>query len=675
MGRCSKCIKRIIKQCDIFGILITFKIKNEDQYQSIHGGIASLIFIMFTLFYVLYQGIPFITRKNLEFIFSNKILDTQPYINLIDAHFYFGFGLRYQENSSPAIQDSEKYFNYSIILTEWNEGGDNIQNLQLGLKKCTKSDFLNNVNSTFEQNKINEMYCPILNDTFNYNIQGLFTDDYIKYIQLDIRLTEYGMNNFEEVRAFMQSTPIEMTIYFLDTGIDYRNKSNPLPLYINYVNRGLDLIFSKTTEIFLSTIEFSNDENFIINNPKKRIDGMLDRSEDSFHYIVSRINSQNNLVGKFIIKASPKVVVLERKYQKFPSFIAETSSMIENAYVILSFVLCIVEKEVVQNKLIHKMLKMKGSKNYDIKYFFTVFERKNINNNLMKMINQKNLLLKKTTTGVVDSNDKNTNILIKDNKNENDIENNKEKNSCDEKILKGKRIFNIKSNNFIYSSKREELNLGYQGKIINTNHKVSQSISVSSIPSQEIEEWNNTDNNNKNVSNEIYETKNNIMSPETNFYKIKTKSMMDVIEAEKDFPLFTIYSNFFSYFCFHCSKYQKRKYELIINAKKKINYYREIFNYIKAMHEIDLFKYCLLDKEQFIIFDYLSRPTYKVDGKKNDDLIYHEFEKEQNAFSKIGKKEIDKICDAYNVIRNKEELTFEDLKLLRLLNAEIDYLS
>ena len=671
MGLCSKFIKRIIKSCDIFGILIAFKIKNEDQYQSIHGGIASIIFIMFTLFYILYQGIPFVTRKNLEFIFSNKILDSKPSINLIDAHFYFGFGLRYQYNSSPAIDDSKKYFNYSILLTELDDGANNKQNLHLGIKKCTKSDFLNDVNSTFEQNEINEMFCPILNDTFNYSIEGLFTDDYIKYIQLEIRLTEYGMNNFEEVRRFMQKTPIEMSIYFLDTGIDYQNKSNPLPLYINYLYRGLDLIFSKTTEIFLSTIEFSNDENFIINNPKKSIDGMLDRSEDSFHYILSRIDSQNNLVGKFIIKASPKVVVLERKYQKFPSFIAETSSMIENAYVLLSFVLHIVEKEVVQNKLIHKMLKMKGSKNYDIKYFFTVFEKNNVNNNIMKLINQKNLLIKKTTIGGVDSNDKNTKMLIKENKKEN----NKENNLYDDKIIKGTKNINIKNNNFINSFEREEINLEYQEKKINNNKKVSQSISISSIPSQEIEEWNNTDNNNKNITNEIFDTKNTIMTPETNFYKVKTKSMLDRIEAEKDFPLFTIYSNFFSYFCYHCSKYQKRKYELIINAKKKINYYLEIFNYIKAMHEIDLFKYCLLDKEQFIIFDYLSRPPYKVDGKENDDLIYHEFEKEQNAFSKIGKNEIDKICNAYNIIRNKEDITFEDLKLLRLINAEIDYLS
>ena len=399
------------------------------------------------------------------------------------------------------------------------------------------------------------MLCPILNDSFDYTLQGLFTDNYIKYIQLEVRLTEYGMNNLEVVRRYMQKTPIEMTIYFLDTGIDYQNKRNPLPLYINYINRGLDLIFSKTTEIFLSTIEFSNDENFIINNPKKSIDGMLDRSEDTFHYILSRIDSQNNLVGRFIIKASPKVVVLERKYQKFPSFIAETSSMIENAYVILSFVLHIVEKEVVQNKLIHKMLKMKESKNYDIKYFFTVFERNNMNNNLMKILNQKNLLIKRTTTGGVDSNDKNIKILLKENKKET----HKDNNSFDEKIIKGNHLYNIKNNNFIYSFGREEINLGNKGKKKNNSqNKITQSISISSIPSQEVEEWNNTDNNNKNTSNEIYDTKNNIITPVTNFYQVKTKSMMDAIEAEKDFPLFTIYSNFFSYFCFHCSKYQKK---------------------------------------------------------------------------------------------------------------------
>ena len=52
----------------------------------------------------------------------------------------------------------------------------------------------------------------------------------------------------------MQSRPIEMAVYFIDTAIHYQNRTNPLPPYINYVKKGLDLNFIKTTEISISTI-------------------------------------------------------------------------------------------------------------------------------------------------------------------------------------------------------------------------------------------------------------------------------------------------------------------------------------------------------------------------------------------------------------------------------------
>ena len=59
-----------------------------------------------------------LTSPIFEFIYSNKIVDSQPYINLKEAHFYFGFGLRYQSTSLPAIVDSKKYFDYSVVLIE-----------------------------------------------------------------------------------------------------------------------------------------------------------------------------------------------------------------------------------------------------------------------------------------------------------------------------------------------------------------------------------------------------------------------------------------------------------------------------------------------------------------------------------------------------------------------------
>ena len=42
----------------------------------------------------------------------------------------------------------------------------------------------------------------------DFTLDGLYTDYY------EVRLTEYGMNNLEEYRSFMQNNPIEMDIYF-----------------------------------------------------------------------------------------------------------------------------------------------------------------------------------------------------------------------------------------------------------------------------------------------------------------------------------------------------------------------------------------------------------------------------------------------------------------------------
>jgi hypothetical protein len=92
------------------------------------------------------------------------------------------------------------------------------------------------------------------------------------------------------------------------------------------------------------------------------------------------------------------------------------------------------------------------------------------------------------------------------------------------------------------------------------------------------------------------------------------------------------------------------------------------------MQEIDLFKYCLFDKEQIYLLDYLAKPPFRINHKEID-CIYNEFEKDQYTFQNIGEKEINKVYEAYNNIRKKEDVTFEDLKLLRLINAEVEYLS
>ena len=87
MGNCFNIIKKIIKKCDCFGTFITFRINEEIEYKSIIGGLISIIFFILASLYTIYVGLPFIKRENIEFIFSNKIIDAQPYINLFHVKY------------------------------------------------------------------------------------------------------------------------------------------------------------------------------------------------------------------------------------------------------------------------------------------------------------------------------------------------------------------------------------------------------------------------------------------------------------------------------------------------------------------------------------------------------------------------------------------------------------
>ena len=79
---CWSEFKHLIRYCDIFGILVTFRINDKVKYKSIDGGVISLIFFVYSIFFTIYLGIPFIKRKNIDFIYSNKIIESQPFINL-----------------------------------------------------------------------------------------------------------------------------------------------------------------------------------------------------------------------------------------------------------------------------------------------------------------------------------------------------------------------------------------------------------------------------------------------------------------------------------------------------------------------------------------------------------------------------------------------------------------
>ena len=104
---CNHHIRSLLKEIDLFGTFITFRINNDLEYKSISGGCCTLFFIIFILIYTIYYSYGFITRKNINYIYSTKVVESSPYINLKKENFNFAFGVQQQIDSCDYVYESE----------------------------------------------------------------------------------------------------------------------------------------------------------------------------------------------------------------------------------------------------------------------------------------------------------------------------------------------------------------------------------------------------------------------------------------------------------------------------------------------------------------------------------------------------------------------------------------
>ena len=666
---CNHQIRSLLKEIDLFGTFITFRINNDLEYKSISGGCCTLFFIIFILIYTTYYSYGFITRKNINYIYSTKVVESSPYINLKKENFNFAFGVQQQIDSCDYVYESEdvNFFNYSVESIEWTGFGTSAQtiiaNLELG--HCTKEDFYNQIDIYFENNSIETLYCPKINN-FNYTLEGLYTDDYFKFLRINLTLSNYAMNHLDEVEEYLKKNPLELALYYIDTTVDYQSENHFMSPYMNYLYRGFDLNFIKFIYVFVSPISFINDENLIFDNSHEKNSSTLDYTYDSFRYIYSRKDENiidERLLGQIIIKASPKIYQFNRNYQKLPSFIADLCGILEEIMVITLIVINVIERKLVDHKLINRMLKFKGSKNYDVNHLIDLFDSDKNSNNIMKIIKKPNLKIEKREN--ISYLNKSVFVLLN-----NFIENVNNTNINDNESIDKKKL---KSKTMNYSTKKT-----YDMKTKNV--KVQALDDKNNLQTLPLKNGIFNDVVKLNFSNDLKFKDSKLEKEDSNFsfsslkfdVKKSTINSKDIPIRERLLPI-SISENFIATFCSCCSDLQKRRYKIIQKAENKIHYYLDIYTYIKKMQEIDLIKYCLFDHEQMNLFEFLSKPPIKF-GNEQNKFIYQEFEENQQNIKKLGAKEMDNVFHSYNNIRNKKKVCFEDIKLLRLIKAEIDFL-
>ena len=628
--------KKFFRQFDLFGTFITFTIKGENDYKSFLGGITTLLLIIIMGVYVCYMSYRFIARKEFDFIFSNKIID-DPFLNLTEINFNLAFGIQYASNHQVVDPSIFEYFDFELYMKK-SYLKNNINIIPISYHQCSPNDYydFNSISKDSEREKMNltkmqqifvlhglgNMRCPVKpenDDTLefdkkfinNYVLQGTYVDLIFNYLNIDVKISDKirkDKDKYEYFKEYIKQYPLEVILLYIDTGINYEEKFNTLPNYVGFMIKDIDLNFTKTTDIFVSNVEFFNDLNILFSHGTTTKDAMFDYMIDSFKNVDRESDVENNFpLVSLRVKASPKIIQLSRVYQKFPSFIADLTGILEEVLVLATLMINFFEKKIMDKKLINRILTYKQG------IFFQT-------DDFVKEKPIVNIKIKDDKLSIYSSNS-NTKSKISlfrnklSNNNSSSIEiysckNNKEEFN-DNKIYAYE--YTIKKYNNQKSKFNNENNFDLRSSDRDLIKKQQKNETFMKIEKEkESNYFKNKLNNIKTIEEE-----------KTNEKKNKKHSKIINLINQHNFNKITIWTLIFSKVCL-CTKGRKNKNKIIKKLEFKVHHYLDIYNYIEKMQEIDLIKYCVFDEKQMKAFNNLFNPILNEHYRqKNNSEVYN----------------------------------------------------
>ena len=715
------CLKNFFKSCDIFGININFKIHNFNKFSSVYGGIFSLIFLILFILYVIFHIYHYLS-ENEFYLYSSTEYVSNPYIDLNKYNYNFAFTLQFINNNSIANSLYSNYFQYEIFskIIENNE----ISNEIINTKICSEEDFENIEIPDDLNNNVNSYTCPHIISEDNFILNA--NKNYLKYIQINIKLKESVFENLEGFKQLLLSNPIQIKFFYIDSYIDNKNKDKPIHSYLNSFISFINLNNLYYNEIYLSNLEYNNDRSllFVKKKTKENIISLKTHSN-----ILNTNHNQSNLIlNSFVFLPNNNKIIYYRIYLKLNEIISNFLCLFIIIYNILKLIINFFEFYGYEKKLIINSFKYRGNKNYDLNYMITAFGRDEINLKITDLLNKNYIDLYKEEKIYSENDD--VMKLIENIHNSNNNSNNLN-NSVEQSFISNNdinelenyetaeennntlRINHIDSNRGLKEEKKNIDQNIYIKKYKNHSSKNLEKImensseitnSIKEIPV--VEDKNNIINDdfsekNKKKKKGILKSPNKKKSKsqnkkkttliiDNNFHKNELKKTSEYLydkmsemtiddtsnnKIKKKFIyristpqiIKSIYCTCFS----HKLKKKKKFYDL---CKENINNYLDINNYIKSVQDINLLKYIIFDFDQLLLFNYLERKAVKLNDKK-ENKIYDRYKKRIESKWVYNRNESDEVYTTFKRICKKKQINFEDIKLIRLLNAEVDYLS
>jgi hypothetical protein len=666
-----KSIKSFLRKLDVFGVPYSFKYRDKEKYTTALGGLFVVLFIAAALFMGIYYFIPFYNRKNYTTVYYTLTMAKTEVVNFGVSETAFAIGLNcWTGNDGTVASDlfriDHKYIYYKLE-EEYKKNTDMISTHQ-----CTKADFYNRYDETFDGSSIYNYQC--MDDT-DRGIEGIFTSPIFSYYEFDVYAKNDSQALLDKITDYLTENDCKLQIYYSDNTVDISDYEEPIKSYVEAVFIQLNPTLSIRRNIYFMN-QYLYDDNYLIwvfgdDDDARYIKTLFSRYEEySLYQGTTRAKGSSDYTNyaKVYIRADTKRTDVKRKYQKVMEFYADASSLLIALYDVLIIIFNYINQFWAEQNLskiifffkdleesglnvkkrgaqIQELLDITGAAASPSKT-----SQKNSSKELLIYRNDNSQNLKKKDSKDIDSLQEEVQIYnAKKGKNPDKREKENEKTKPTGKKSKAKNKGRNNENDYYddYSDNYEKASSNYKGRESKSSFNIKYNM--------------NMKNSNKYKYNSKYDDYNESRTE----YSNEGEEDFRPEKVEYDFNICEVLG---STVCRCCqSKELKVKYNLNQKANSILFSKLDIVLYVRNMILLDIMNKTFLGTGIKDVINFLSRPIISLKGKEKNEL--------QIFYNKYKPSDFDKFYNEIGELAQKSEKRNEEKLLISLTNQHLKNLT
>ena len=354
--------KNFFKHFDYFGVNLTFHYKGVDKYRSNTGGLIFFVFILIALIYIFVMLPSFLKRKNMTLIFFEKTVDKTDNFSLVNYSSNMSFSFSCENINNELLLS---YFTLEIFYTSIKYYSNSKEKKKIkqaiNYHNCSKSDFYNEFNETFDTNNFSNNFC--FND-IGYFISGIYTDNEFNYFEISIKSKKNA--NKTEIKNILRQNECFLTLFYIDTSIDVNDFNFPVKKFIN--NKFLNIKFNSVSKMnfYFKTIIFESFENLLFDKRSRKYYLGFSNS-DSYENEKGENRFEDeyddyNLFAKMYVRAGLSQKLIQRKYQKLTEFLANVTSLFSSVLMFLFLLITNLNKFYCRESIMKRIFQFQNNK-------------------------------------------------------------------------------------------------------------------------------------------------------------------------------------------------------------------------------------------------------------------------------------------------------------------------